>query len=85
MKDIGLEADHLAYISKLRGMIASGQSESAVTEEMANCTDKGMFFDDQDYFTLICDLCEQGNGNAAKALVEKIPRKTGYFQVRYNI
>ena len=53
----------------------------AITEELDQCIEKGIFFDDTDYFSLIVAFCEKRKIGAARTLCDYLPRRTGYFQV----
>ena len=68
MNDIGLGVDHSTYTAKMRGMIASGVDIDTIKIELKKYNEEGTFFDDLDYFTLITEFCEKGNGEAAKIL-----------------
>ncbi len=57
----------------------------AITEELDQCIEKGIFFDDTDYFSLIIAFCEKRNLGAARTLCDYLPRRTGYFQVQTKI
>ena len=84
MNDIGLGVDHSTYTAKMRGMIASGVDIDTIKIELKKYNEEGTFFDDLDYFTLITEFCEKGNGEAAKLLAGELPRKVGFFQSMRN-
>ena len=55
---------------------------SFATQQMSRFIEKGIFFDDTDYFSLIIAFCEKRKIGAARTLCDYLPRRTGYFQVR---
>jgi len=69
-------------------LLAAARSKdwNRVEELFQEANDKEIKLDSSDYFRLIVALCENGMGGQAEALLDKIPKRAGYFtEMRNNL
>jgi pentatricopeptide repeat protein len=84
MGEAGLDTGNEAHMAFILGIVAGDQPWSAIKEHMTELNDKGIFFNDSDYFSLIVVLIRKGFKEGAVELSTALPKKSGFFQEMRN-
>lgn len=85
MQDSGISVGAHTYLAYLVGMIRNGQEWESVKSEMEEIErDHEIAFSDNDIFEMMIEFIRAKKTEAARELLERLPRKRGLFQEMRN-
>ncbi len=84
MDDSGLDVGNEAHMMLVLGMASSGKPWAEIKDHLTSLNEKGIFFSDHDYFSLILALVRANQTEAAEEVADMLPKKRGFFQELRN-
>ena len=86
MEETQLRLSSESHLTLLLGMIRSGAGWATVKEQWQSSLAAGTEFSDMDYFQMILELIKSGEGNkeAAREVLEALPKLAGFLHVMRN-